>query len=139
MSGEYGSISGDRHLTGGWFQVYLEHIFYFRLRLEKPAPDKENRMHSGMLWYDDGRQGPLEDRLLRAVEYYRRKYGRTPTLCLVNPGTMDGTSARLGDVMVRAYGPMLPGHFWIGVEDQPTTRRLRANGHRKRQRVIGAV
>ena len=96
-------------------------------------------MHSGMLWYDNGPQGPLEDRLQRAVEYYRRKYGRTPTLCLVNPGTIHDTPERLAGVMVRAYAPMLPRHFWIGVEDEPTTRRLRPNGRRKGQRVVGAV
>ena len=96
-------------------------------------------MHSGMLWYDSGLQGSLEERLLRAIEYYRQKYGRMPTLCLVNQGTMQGMSGQIEGVTVRAYGPMLPAHFWIGVEDQPTTRRLRANGHRKGQRLIHAV
>jgi hypothetical protein len=96
-------------------------------------------MHSGMLWYDSGPQGSLEDRLLRAIEYYRKKYGRAPTLCLVNPGAMEGMHGPIEGITVRAYGPMLPGHFWIGVEDQPTGRPLGANGHRKRQRLIRAV
>jgi hypothetical protein len=96
-------------------------------------------MHSGMLWYDSGPKDSLEDRLQRAIEYYRQKYGRAPTLCLVNQGTLEGLQARIEGITVRPYGPMLPGHFWIGVEDQPTTRRLRANGHRKGQRLIRSV
>jgi hypothetical protein len=96
-------------------------------------------MHSGMLWYDDGLQGPLEERVLRAVGYYRKKYGRTPTLCLVNQRTMQTFVRQIDGITVRAYGPILPGHFWIGVEDPPAAGRLRANGRRKGQREIHAV
>jgi hypothetical protein len=96
-------------------------------------------MHSGMLWYDNGPQGPLEDRLLRAVGYFRKKYGRMPTLCLVNPATMQSLQRPIEGITVRAYGPILPGHFWIGVEDQPAAGRLRANGRRKGQRELHAV
>jgi hypothetical protein len=103
------------------------------------APAKEESMHSGMLWYDSGPKGSLEDRLLRAIEYYRKKYGRAPTLCLVNQDTLEGMRGPIDGITVRAYAPMLPGHFWIGVEDQPTTRRLRANGHRKGQRLLHTV
>jgi hypothetical protein len=96
-------------------------------------------MHSGMLWYDNRPEGSLEERLLPAVEYYRNKYGRAPTLCLVNQSMMQGMRGRIDGITVKAYGPMLPKHFWIGVEDQPTTRRLRANGRRKGQRVLHTV
>ncbi len=39
-------------------------------------------MNAGMLWLDDDKQRPLEERVSRAADYYREKYGRLPELCL---------------------------------------------------------
>ena len=34
-------------------------------------------MDTGMLWYDDDRQRTLEEKVRRAADYYRHKYGQT--------------------------------------------------------------
>ena len=83
-------------------------------------------MKTGMLWFDNDPKTSLATKIERAVEYYRRKYGRDPNLCLVHPSmaplSPDGDtppnseSTNLGGVVVRAYKPVLPGHLWVGIE-----------------------
>ena len=82
-------------------------------------------MHFGMLWYDNASGIPLEERLERAADFYRRKYGRVPNLCLIHPSMLDSASVRLGKLTVRAYAPILRGHLWIGVEDRRPMKRTR--------------
>ena len=88
-------------------------------------------MHTGMLWFDNS-QTALNIKIQKAVEYYHKKYGRTPDLCLVHPSMLDaqernerqfetpalasGTNAN--KLTVRPYRPVLPGHIWIGIEDK---------------------
>jgi hypothetical protein len=74
-------------------------------------------MHTGMLWFDNS-QIALDIKIQKAMEYYRKKYGRIPDLCLVHPSMLK--DARLEDkkITVRPYRPVLPGHIWIGIEDK---------------------
>lgn len=79
-------------------------------------------METGMLWYDDDKQCTLEDKVRKAAEYYRQKYGRNPTLCLVNPKLAvvtrpgNGSSLKQIDaVELRTAQNILLHHFWIGV------------------------
>jgi hypothetical protein len=88
-------------------------------------------MHTGMLWFDNS-QTALNIKIQKAVEYYHKKYGRTPDLCLVHPSMLEaqernqrqfetpalasGTS--VNKLTVRPYRPVLPGHIWIGIEDK---------------------
>jgi hypothetical protein len=79
-------------------------------------------MHTGMLWFDNS-NATLEDKIKKAVEYYAKKYAKTPDLCLVNPVTMKNdmrieATFMVGDVKVRPYRPVLPGHIWVGIEDK---------------------
>jgi len=74
-------------------------------------------MTSGMLWFDNNKKTPLSAKIAVAVEYYRRKYGE-PTLCLCNPAALDGTQTD-AEIAVRGYRPVLPGHLWIGVDEDP--------------------
>lgn len=74
-------------------------------------------MHTGLLWFDDVPNVTLTDKLERAAAYYRRKYRRDPTLCLVHPQTLGQAPFQIGDLTVREYQAVLPGHFWIGIED----------------------
>jgi hypothetical protein len=69
-----------------------------------------------MLWYDDS-QTSLALKIQKAVDYYQKKYGRLPDLCLVHPNMLKDTKTDESKVTVRAYRPVLPGHIWIGVED----------------------
>lgn len=90
-------------------------------------------MHTGMLWFDNSNIA-LVQKIQKAVDYYEKKYGRTPDLCLVHPSTLaPGAStgvilpdSGVGEGMpltVRPYRPVLPGHIWIGIEDMPTVER----------------
>jgi len=77
-------------------------------------------MHTGMLWFDNDPHTALAAKIEKAVDYYRQKYGRVPDLCLVNPSMLEKNQKRIefGKMTIRPYRPVLPGHLWIGVEDQ---------------------
>ncbi|MEK6587497.1 MAG: hypothetical protein AABY97_01480 [Chloroflexota bacterium] len=75
-------------------------------------------MEIGMLWYDDSPLA-LKDRLEKAADYYTGKYGRKPNLCLVNPNMLTEDEVRFNGVLVRRGRSVMPGHFWIGVDDDP--------------------
>lgn len=80
-------------------------------------------MNVGMLWFDNDVRTPLNTKVERAADYYRKKYGLTPDLCLVHPSMLtgappDAAENRAGKVSLRANRAILPGHLWIGVEDK---------------------
>jgi hypothetical protein len=72
-----------------------------------------------MLWFDNS-QTALTVKIQKAVEYYHKKYGRNPDLCLVHPSMLDTNQRQLevNKLTVRPYRPVLPGHIWIGIEDK---------------------
>ncbi len=75
-------------------------------------------MHTGMLWFDNAPDRALKAKIQAAIDYYRSKFRHEPNLCLVNPAMMPDGNMQMGRLTVRAYGPVLPDHLWIGVEDQ---------------------
>jgi hypothetical protein len=78
-------------------------------------------MEVGMLWQDDDPHTPLTAKVQRAADYYLLKYGVVPDLCLVHPSMLIGNLALVtdnsGKVAVRPSRVILPGHLWIGNED----------------------
>ena len=74
-------------------------------------------MHTGMLWFDDSK-ATLKIKIQKATEYYRKKYGRMPDLCLVHPSMLNDAKVEDEKITIRPYRPVLPGHIWIGVEDK---------------------
>lgn len=74
-------------------------------------------MHTGMLWFDDS-PATLKSKIQKAVDYYQKKYGRTPNLCLVHPNMFKCADLNGLDLTVRPYRPVLNGHIWIGIEDK---------------------
>jgi len=76
-------------------------------------------MHTGMLWFDNS-QATLNVKIQKAVDYYHKKYGRIPDLCLVHPSMLEKDQSKLevNKLIVRPYRPVLPGHIWIGIEDK---------------------
>ena len=79
-------------------------------------------MHTGMLWFDNS-QTALTVKIQKAVDYYNKKYGRSPDLCLVHPSMLDAyqksqRQLEINKLTVRPYRPVLPGHIWIGIEDK---------------------
>jgi hypothetical protein len=74
-------------------------------------------MDVGMLWFDGDREKGLEKRIGQATQYYQKKYGRTPNLCLIHPLTMmEKELEATGGLQVRTSTAVLPDHFWLGVE-----------------------
>ena len=67
-----------------------------------------------MLWFDDG-PASLADRVRRAAEYYSEKYGKRPTVCMVNPTTLNGGEGSVAGVEVRKSQTVMPDHFWLGI------------------------
>ena len=79
-------------------------------------------MRLGMLWFDNDPKTALAEKVERASDYYRNKYGRVPDLCLVNPAMFDGTVTTSGEMVIgkvrlRAMRTILPNHLWIGLDD----------------------
>ena len=74
-------------------------------------------MHTGMLWFDDS-SATLNSKIQKAADYYHKKYGRLPDLCLVHPNMLKDGKVEAGKITIRPYRPVLPGHIWIGVEDK---------------------
>jgi hypothetical protein len=77
-------------------------------------------MHTGMLWFDNDPATTLSVKIQKAMDYYRKKFGHIPDLCLVHPSMMDKDQNQfeLGKLIIRSYRPVTPGHLWIGIEDQ---------------------
>lgn len=72
-------------------------------------------MKSGMLWMDADTRRTLEEKIQRAAEYYKAKYGDEPDLCFVNPATLPDEEAKIGQLTVQRRRTVLPDHFWMGV------------------------
>ena len=80
-------------------------------------------MNVGMLWFDNDPRTALRNKVERAADYYRQKYGLVPDLCLVHPSMLASprpeiVEGRIGKVAVRPNRAILPGHLWIGSEDK---------------------
>jgi hypothetical protein len=86
-----------------------------------------------MLWFDDDAKRGLEEKVARAVAHYKQKYGQMPTMCYVNPATLNGGPDMAAGVQIEAVRSVLPNHFWVGVGD--STKRAAAtngsNGHKR--------
>jgi hypothetical protein len=77
-------------------------------------------MHTGMLWFDNDPRTTLSVKIQKAMDYYNKKFGRIPDICLVHPSMLENGQKQfeLGKLTIRPYQPVMPGHLWIGVEDQ---------------------
>jgi hypothetical protein len=71
-------------------------------------------METGMMWLDTDGKRSLDEKVQRAVDHYREKYGRLPELCLVN-SKLIADDTKVGRVLVQPCKTVLPGHFWLGV------------------------
>jgi len=71
-------------------------------------------MKTGMLWLDADARRTFDEKVQRAVDYYRQKYNLTPDLCLVNPTALPEEEVTVGEVKVQRNRTVLPHHFWVG-------------------------
>ena len=77
-------------------------------------------MRVGMLWYDAQVGQPLPKRIERAAEYYERKYGGRPNLCVMHPTTAESANDTESVMKkLRVSDSVLPDHFWLGIEREP--------------------
>jgi hypothetical protein len=72
-------------------------------------------MNVGMLWLDDDKKRPLTEKVQRAADYYREKYGRFPELCLVNSQALS-SERQVGKIKVQPARTVLRDHFWLGMQ-----------------------
>jgi hypothetical protein len=78
-------------------------------------------MKIGMLWLDADPSRKVTERIADAAAYYSKKYGRSPTLCLLHPATAgDALPARLDGLELRTSPAVLREHMWIGVGEAST-------------------
>ena len=70
-----------------------------------------------MLWYDDDNKRQLDEKVARAAEFYRAKYGVQPTECYVHPGLLavDQPAVTAAGVRVRGNRTVIKNHLWLGV------------------------
>lgn len=98
-------------------------------------------MEIGMLWFDDSAR-TLPEKIKRAAAYYTEKYGRSPTLCLVNPTGLNGAEGDLEGVQVRAARSVMPHHLWIGVDERKRPERalprVASSANRLKKRAAAA-
>lgn len=86
-------------------------------------------MNTGMMWFDNDPKTSLDVKIQKAADYYRKKHGRVPDTCLVNPKMMDTThpeqdNRQAGKIIVRPLRSVLPGHLWIGVNVDSTDKQI---------------
>jgi len=73
-----------------------------------------------MLWFDNDPKTTLSVKIQKAMDYYKKKFGCIPDICLVHPSMLESGQKQfeLGKLTIHPYRPVMPGHLWIGVEDQ---------------------
>ena len=76
----------------------------------------EMDMNTGMLWFDNDPKIDFSVKILRAAEYYQRKYGQTPNVCFVHPSMNIETPPKSIGVDVQVNQMIQPNHFWLGVK-----------------------
>jgi len=84
-------------------------------------------MDVGLLWFDNNPKRELVEKVARAADHYRNKYGHMPNVCFVHPDMLKGNGRRkvlqAGEVEVRAGRAILPDHFWLGVAEKKSRSR----------------
>jgi ribosomal protein L40E len=73
-------------------------------------------MNEGLLWLDADPKRDLAEKVARAANRYRVKFGCRPTTCYVNADQWPGIDGDVGGVRLVAVDNVLKHHFWIGVD-----------------------
>lgn len=69
-------------------------------------------MTVGMMWFDNSKAA-LEEKIRKAAEYYRAKYGQAANVVMVSLAE-NGEGPEGVDVRKSRY--IRPGYLWVGVE-----------------------
>ncbi len=81
-------------------------------------------MQAGMMWFDNDKKTTLSAKIKTAATYYRKKYGKTPNLCMVNPSMMPDDLPEDEKMTILPYQPIVSGHLWIGIDDSRYKRKV---------------
>jgi hypothetical protein len=73
-------------------------------------------MNIGMLWLDDDKKRSFEEKVKRAADYYREKYGLLPELCLVNSSMVSVENKKVGRIEVQPTQTVLLNYFLLGMK-----------------------
>jgi hypothetical protein len=85
------------------------------------------KMLVGWLWFDNDPKRTVEEKVQRAVERYREKFGRTPDTCYVHPKAISEDELQCGPVRVVSARHVLLNHYWLGiVASQQDASRVKA-------------
>jgi hypothetical protein len=71
-------------------------------------------MKIGLYWYDNSKS-PLIEKLEGAVSYYKEKYGKEPTLAMVNPKDNTIGLYNCNGVIIENSKSIQINHIWIGI------------------------
>ena len=73
----------------------------------------------GMLWFDNEPKSSLAEKVNRAAEYYKNKYGKSPNKCYINPKAREKKhKGIINGIKIFTSPTILPNHIWIGREVQ---------------------
>ncbi len=75
-------------------------------------------MVTGMLWFDNDPKSDLHSKIVRAADFYRKKYGTKPDVCFVHPSMVKSNPPGNNGIEVRTNSRVLPNHFWLGKSDE---------------------
>jgi hypothetical protein len=73
------------------------------------------KMREGWLWFDNDTGRTVEEKVQRAAERFRAKFGQKPDTCYVHPQAIADKEQQCGGVRVIAARHVLPHHFWLGI------------------------
>jgi hypothetical protein len=93
-------------------------------------------MEIGLLWYDDDPRRGLEDKVGRAAQRYREKYGRWPNTCYVHPGVVADylvqdlrvacrSRRQRATIRVVSAPNILLHHYWLGESNSQSSGKQR--------------
>ena len=79
-------------------------------------------MNIGLLWFDNGSQRSLKEKIGNAVSHYAQRFGDKPTVCYLHPDTLDADFNSMTGVQLKTATNVLPHHFWVGMDADPQQR-----------------
>jgi len=82
-------------------------------------------MNTGMLWFDNDPKTALAAKIERAVDYYHKKYGCRPNLCLIHPIALDTEQPKTGKTCPEQPGRSDRPPLSTGVARSPVDRYRR--------------
>ncbi len=87
-------------------------------------------MKVGMLWQDNDERRTLVEKVTRAADYYRTKYGALPTVCYVHPSMLPAGEDVAGQIRVLTDHTVQVHHLWLGASaaTEGAPERSRAGG-----------